>query len=354
MSDIKSFIQSPEEKKDTVLEATQSMIEAFGFRSGKRVSIEEIQQKMSDKEPFMHQSLSAVYGENLPNFLASDGDFQRAFILNIQKMVEFARVRKDGSPYFLHPITASQELLRYAPQDLNTLKAGAIGAILHDFLEEGDGVSRESVSEFQSMFSDLSADDVEGLVMLTEPNYKENGKVENPNLAVAVDYDALKQQTGFDRKQLEPVIFLIMARANRMQQLVIPVDKLANVGDCDIVQRKKALKDSPDATSPEFHKKFLSYMAKTLGTYALYAEGCIDSEAKQSKQALEVAIEEKIENMSKELPDLAEEVKKKTQEFIRMSENPMIHQAVAAELVPYLRGLGLVRSAERIALHQAR
>src|SRR3989338_4077245 len=150
--------------------------------------------------------------------------------MNIQKMVQFGRKRKNGNAaYYTHPQSVSMEFAAHAPADKEALKTGVIGALLHDYLEEGNGVSRESVAELKGIFSGLG-ERSEELALLTEPNYIEDGKRERNDLLAAVNYDTLKEKTNLGKKELETVMFGLMMESSPLMQLVVPVDKLDNVG----------------------------------------------------------------------------------------------------------------------------
>ncbi len=339
--------------KESYRDHVEALVKELGFHAKEPVSIKALHARIQEHDTEIKKVLEHAYAGRIPETILSDSDFQSAFVMNLQKMVQFERTRKNDSPYYFHPIEASQELSMHPPEDEEALKIGMIGALLHDYLEEGDLVSRASLKEFREIFPSLSEEDQEGLVMQTEPNYVENGKVENPHLDVYIDYDVLKEQTGLDRKQLEPILFLMMTRANRVSQIVVPVDKLANVGDCDIVQRKKVQKEVSDQNSPEYKNKLLAHLVKTLGTYALYADGCILPDAQKSKSALIAAIEEKVNVLSSEFPYLSEEVKKATKVFRQRFQDPKIRTTLSSQLVPYLQGIGLIDMAKKILAESA-
>lgn len=345
-SKVTSITEASAEKSEhsrlALLEKSAGLIRAFGFEKGKPLASDDLVGLVDKNSQEIQAVLRQGYGEDvLPQGIVADKNVQAAFLMNIQKMVEFARVRKDGSPYYIHPQMAGYELAQHMPDDLQAAKEGFIGALLHDYFEEGDGVSREALPAMQAAFPEMGPDFAESLVMMTEPNYREKGELENKNLDLAVDYDALKESTGYGRKSLETVAFCIMLRSNRVMQLVVPVDKLANVGDCDQVQRKKTLKDAPDKASPEYREKLLENLAKTIATYRIYAENCTDPGAVKSKEALLHAVQDKIHSLAVEFPELAEVVAKRTEVFWKIMNDSVIRNRLIDQLTMYFSGLGL-------------
>jgi hypothetical protein len=134
----------------------------------------------------------------------------------------------------------------------------------------------------------------------------------------------------------------MMMRKSKLMQLVVPYDKMDNISDCDIIQKKKAAKDAK--TPEEFNKKYLENMAKVLATFLLYAKNCTSPEAAATKSALLEKVTGKIEQMKISDPALStleEAVKAKLQEYHDLLGNRELISALNMELKNYSRSLGL-------------
>lgn len=337
---------SREAAAEIFLSTSKEVVEKFGFGPQQPKSQAEIRGRLAANREFVSGILRRVYGDDARvQRLAADEDVQLAYVQNIQKMAEKERVRKDGSPYYLHAQQASRRFLEFAPEDPVVVKEGVIGALLHDYLEEGDGASPASIAELRASFGSQGEEFPEELALLTEPYYIEDGEAQNPDYGI--DYDALKEKTGKGRKELETVIFGLMMENSRVMQLVVPVDKLDNVGDCDIVQRKKTAKKIPDAASPEYRAALIGNLAKTIGTYLYYANRVNRPETQQSRVALEKAVAEKVASLRAEFPELEQEVQKVVQKFEKVQNNPETRQLLLSELASYYKKLDLNTAAEK-------
>ena len=329
--------------KEQLVEVSRQLAQLCDFKPKESKSLEAVRAGLQDNQTALVQALQAVYADAEPDVkksLTTDPDIQLAFLLNIQKMVEHEKVRKDGSPYYTHPQSVSQRLAAFAPADREALRDGMIGSLLHDYLEEGDGVSVESIRGLEAAFPE-NKNLAQELVLLTEPNFIEKGAKERPDLPQAVDYDALKAETGYGRKTLEIIAFALMMRESRVMQLVVPVDKLDNVGDCDVVVKKKIAKDIPDKNSPEFHEQAAKRTAETLTKFSLYARMCELPEAAATRQALESAVKAKISSLVVEFPEMERLVEAKTKEFETLMQDPKIRQPLTKQLKDYFSGLGI-------------
>lgn len=340
-----SIKQNEAERKAELINQSEELVRLFGFTKGKKIGLSEIGEKLDQNRGRVKEALLLIYEQQDPKLaaeLASQREVQLAFLLNIQKMVEFERTRKNGDPYYVHPESVSQKIVDYPPSDVKSVQEGVIGALLHDYLEEGDGVSPQSIAELRSAFSSFSPQMAEDLALLTEPNFIEKGKIEKPELPQAINYDKLIEKFGKNRKTFETVIFSMMLKNSKLMQMVVPVDKIDNVGDCEIIQKKKAAKD---AKSPEeFNKKYLENMAKALATFLFYAENCTFPESQASRRALNEKAHQKIEQMMKVEPALADlnnAVEAKLKEYRVMVEDKEILAALKEELKNYFGSLGL-------------
>jgi (p)ppGpp synthase/HD superfamily hydrolase len=338
-------IAAEAERKAELINQSEDLVRLFGFARGKKASIKEIEEKLADNTGRVKEALLLIYEQQNPfaaAVLASCKEVQLAFLLNLQKMVEFGRVRQNGDPYYVHPQSVSQKIIGYLPAEKNLLQAGVIGSLLHDYLEEGAGVSPASVGELKSAFAAFNPQMAADLALLTEPNYIENGKKEKPELPQAINYDNLTARFGKNRRTFETIIFCIMMRNSELMQMVVPVDKLDNLEDCEKIQKFKASKKS--ATAEEYNKNYLANVAKTLAAYLFYAENCRFPESLASSRALAEKTRRKISSLQHSDPALAGldgAVKARLDEYRAILGNKEIHAVLSAEIKDYYRALGL-------------
>lgn len=118
------------------------------------------------------QLLEARLGE-----YSKDPDVQRAFILNIEKMRSVKR--KDGHPYALHPIRVASIVAKVLEGDTDA-KESIIYALLHDYIEEGDGKNREAIDVLNRDFPHIENMGEKSL-LLSEPEF--------PFKEISQDYD---------------------------------------------------------------------------------------------------------------------------------------------------------------------
>ena len=320
----------------------------LGFAEDVSISPEELQEYLRYHAAQIASALEQCYGKYLSPELAEDFDVQMAFLMNIQKMIEKNKIRKDGSRYYLHPQMAAFQLLKHPPENPQDRKMGLIGALLHDYIEEGEGISGHAITAFKQFLPNLASSDIEELIMLTEPNYQEDGKIENPDFDSYVDYDRLSEQTGYSRKDLETLCFGIMMRSSKLMQIVVPIDKLDNVGDCDQVQRKKILKKHKDPESEEFKKALEKALVKKIGTYLFYAHNSDMLAARASKKAMFDAVNAKINELIIEFPNLKEEVSKYVAQLIKLLEDSQLKDSLTAELADYYQKVGASDMVDKI------
>ena len=339
------------ERKAELVDQSRQLVRLFGFQKGKKIEAEEIKINLGNFQSQVKNALLLIYEHRdikVAVALSEQPEVQLAFLMNIQKMVEYGRVRQNGDPYYVHPLSVSQKLVDNPPVDEKSLQEGVIGSLLHDYLEEGDGVSAESVSKLKRTFSPFSPEMAEDLALLTEPNFIEDGKKERPELPSAIDYDALKNKFGKTRKTLETVLFCLMLRYSKLLQMVVPLDKIDNVSDCEIVQNNKS---SGAKTPEEASRAYLDNMAKVLATYLIYAENCTNPDAVVAKGELVGAVSRKLQQLQKKdtaLSALSEAVKTKLQEFRDLLNNEEIKQSLTMELTNYFGPLGLNNFVGRI------
>jgi len=337
---------------------SENLIREMGFAPNTEMTLSELKTAIAEHETRIVSGIRAAYEPYDiagSRDLGSDPDVQLAYAMNIQKMTQKERVRKNGLPYYTHPQSVSQRFVSLKPESASTRKMGVMGALLHDYLEEGDGVSRKSLKDLREAFGSMGTEFVEQLVLLTEPNYIEKGVKSNPDSSDAINYDELKDgkgeykkdKIGHGRKVLETVIFGMILERSPLMQLVVPVDKLDNVGDCDLIQRKKIAKEIPP-TDPAYHDRLVENVAKSIGTFAFYAENCTSSEAQESRRALEDAVNEKINSLSEELPELRGKVAETLARFKEIQNNPEHRKTLLNEVKKYYKGLGLSTVVEKL------
>jgi (p)ppGpp synthase/HD superfamily hydrolase len=338
------LIHDEAERKAELIDLSQQLVRLFGFKKGKKIEAEEIKTNLGKFANQVKNALLLIYEHRdikVAAALSEQPEVQLAFLMNIQKMVEYDRVRKNGDPYYVHPQSVSQKLVDYPPMDEKSLQEGVIGSLLHDYLEEGEGVSVETIAKLKRLFSGFSPEMAEDLALLTEPNFIENGKMERPELRFAINYDELKNKFGKSRKTLETVIFSLMLRSSKLLQMVVPVDKLDNISDCEIVQKNKT---SGAKTPEDASREYLDNMAKVLATYLIYAENCNYSDTGAAINKLPTRVNQKLLNLQKSEPALSaldETVKTKLREYRNLLNNKEITSALTTELKNYFGSLGL-------------
>ncbi len=116
-----------------------------------------------------YESLSQTLQERLPG----------VDIARIEKAVEYAsekhkaQIRKDGSPYIIHPLAVA-EIVAEMGLDLEAILA----AILHDCIEDTDA----SFEEISKLFGSTTAELVEGVTKLTRANFSSTEEAQMENL----------------------------------------------------------------------------------------------------------------------------------------------------------------------------
>jgi len=339
--------------KAELIDKSKLLIELFGFEEGKKVNVAEIREKIDQHQSQVKDALILTFEHINPDIgrvLANQPDVQLAYLLNIQKMVEYNRFRRDGSPYFVHPQMVSQKLVEHAPESESSRIQGVVGALLHDYIEEGDQISPEIVAELRNNFDSLGREMAEELILLTEPNYIEKGEKKGSTFEGAINYDELGVLSGKGRKTLETAMFGLMMSNSKLMQLVVPVDKLDNVLDCDVVQKRKA-KKAANGNAEVFAAKYLENIAKTLSTYLFYAENCVDPESWSSKEALEKQVQQKIETLVQNEPELASletVISAKLSELRAVLANSEVKNAMQKQLRDYYGSLGLNEFADKL------
>ena len=97
----------------------------------------------------------------------------------IDQAVEYARqkhkdqIRKDGSPYIIHPLAVA-EIVAEMGLDVDAI----LGALLHDCIEDTDA----SFDEIQKLFGKTTAELVEGVTKLTRANFSSSEEQQMENL----------------------------------------------------------------------------------------------------------------------------------------------------------------------------
>ena len=97
----------------------------------------------------------------------------------IDRAVEYARqkhkeqVRKDGSPYIIHPLAVA-EVVAEMGLDVDAI----LGALLHDCIEDTDA----SYEEIAKLFGNTTAELVEGVTKLTRANFSSTEEAQMENL----------------------------------------------------------------------------------------------------------------------------------------------------------------------------
>lgn len=105
--------------------------------------------------------------ENRFGLFAADPNIIRAFVLNIEKMRGVQR--KDGNPYAVHPICVAGIIAQVLEDNDETRKA-IVYALLHDYIEEGDGKNRAAMDELNRDFPQIPQIG-EISLLLSEPEF---------------------------------------------------------------------------------------------------------------------------------------------------------------------------------------
>ncbi|GEM_PF-5190507 len=334
-----------DELVEELIDKSQHLARIMGFEKGRRFSINEIDNLLAAHRQDVKSVLELVYDHPDPKVkseLVNTPELQRAFLMNIQKMLEYGKVRKNSAPFYIHPQEVSRTIFELGQGDHQLLKEGVIAGLLHDYLEEGDGTSSQTVNELNSGFRPFSTRLAHALPLLTEPYYLDNGQKENPKAQQYIDYDRLKHKIGHDRKTLEALIYASLIKESPIMQLVVPADKINNVGDCEIVQRAKARRQaqSPEQMSDLYRK----YMIQVMASYLFFLDFCHGQESQKLKRDLHQKIMQKIftlEHSDSSLRNFSREVKLRLQAFRSLYAHPAIQNLLNQEIHHYYGALGI-------------
>lgn len=107
----------------------------------------------------------------------TDPNIIRAFVLNIEKMRGVKR--KDGNPYAVHPICVAG-IIAQVLEDTTETRQAIVYALLHDYIEEGEGKNRPAMDELNQDFPQIPQIG-EISLLLSEPDF--------PFKAVSQDHD---------------------------------------------------------------------------------------------------------------------------------------------------------------------
>jgi hypothetical protein len=198
----------------------------------------------------------------LPDWISNYPRVKKAIAINQDKLDK--TTRKDGkTPYLDHLIRVGVTLNELLPLEYSGKEALLAGAINHDYLEEGPGLTADSVQQLRDMIPDISRVAFLSPILLTEP---------------AIEYDKYLDRFNFEaeqsekRKQLEKSGYVLQLKnyigkirdandielARSLSDIVL-ADKIVNAGDFDYVFKDLRLGE-------EGVKKKISLV---IGTYSL-------------------------------------------------------------------------------------
>ncbi|MBR4658421.1 MAG: bifunctional (p)ppGpp synthetase/guanosine-3',5'-bis(diphosphate) 3'-pyrophosphohydrolase [Clostridia bacterium] len=151
----------------------------------------------------------------------------------IKRAADFARTvhdgqkRESGEPYYSHPEAVAISLAKM-DMDADTVAAG----LLHDVVEDGDGITVEKLAE---LFDDDIAKMVDGVTKLTKTGHTSD------------------MQTKEDR-QAENLRKMYLAMANDVRVIIIKLaDRLHNMrtlGNCSLEKRQRIARETLDVYAP--------------------------------------------------------------------------------------------------------
>ncbi len=143
------------------------------------------------------------------------------------KSVHEGQKRESGEPYYTHPEAVAITLCKM-DMDADTIAAG----LLHDVVEDGDGITVEKISE---IFGEDIAGMVDGVTKLTKTGH------------------ASDLQTKEDR-QAENLRKMYLAMANDVRVVIIKLaDRLHNMrtlGNCTLEKRQRIARETLDVYAP--------------------------------------------------------------------------------------------------------
>ena len=151
----------------------------------------------------------------------------------IKRASEFAKTvhegqkRESGEPYYTHPEAVAMSLAKM-DMDADTVAAG----LLHDVVEDGEGVT---IEKLQELFDEDVARMVDGVTKLTKTGHTSD------------------LQTREDR-QAENLRKMYLAMANDVRVVIITlVDRLHNMrtlGNCPLEKRQRIARETLDVYAP--------------------------------------------------------------------------------------------------------
>lgn len=245
-----------------------------------RIEIDELQNRVA-KNTVAIQVLITPLCET-PMITASNIKLQLAVAMSLAKLTEYNAKRKNGDPYFVHVLSVlNRTALHHAPPGLKPKERvpAYIGAVLHDYFEEGDGVTPQSVDLIEKYFREYGRAFCEEIILLTEPNYKESGKFENEQLAkigAYIDYDQFKKQYDLPRKVLEGLLMSYVYTNRNLPKAVVPNDKLDNIDNFPLNAALRVQKKHPEFTkeSEEYGTAVVDELCDMYTVAIFYAHTC--------------------------------------------------------------------------------
>lgn len=245
-----------------------------------RIELDDLLQRTTEKsvviaeliKPLCDNMLIAAYSDKL----------QFAIAMSLAKLTEYDAKRKNGDPYFAHVLSVlNRTAVTHMPAGSKPKERIPVyvAAVLHDYFEEGDGVTPDSVGLVQKYFGEYGRVFSEEVVVLTEPNYKENMQFENgylANIGAYIDYDQFIKQYNLSRKLLEGILMAYVYSGALIPSAVVPNDKLDNLENYPLIAKLRVQKKHPDYTkeSEEYAHAVADELCEMYTITILYADKC--------------------------------------------------------------------------------
>jgi hypothetical protein len=266
-------------QKDQIQQIGADLIALLGITQ-ERIEIDELQNRVAKNTDAIQVLITPLC--ETPMITASNNKLQLAVAMSLAKLTEYNSKRKNGDPYFVHVLSVlNRTAVHHAPPGSKPKERvpAYIGAVLHDYFEEGDGVTPQSVDLIEKHFREYGRVFCEEIILLTEPNYKEFGQYENKQLAMIgafIDYDQLKKQYDLSRKVLEGLLMAYVYSNGILPKAVVPNDKLDNIDNFPLNAALRVQKKHPEFTkeSEEYSAAVVDELCDMYTVAIFYAQKC--------------------------------------------------------------------------------
>ncbi|MBK7844037.1 MAG: hypothetical protein IPJ71_10130 [Bdellovibrionales bacterium] len=225
--------------------------------NGKSVILEQL----PEKGKTLVAKLRAKHTD-LPAWITQSRIVQNAIALSMSALNSVTR-KDNTTPYIDHPIRLAIVLNELLPMPYPLRSDVIAGAIMHDYLEEGPGISADSVNVLRSNANDISQVGFLSAIFLTEPSL-DYDKFESDFVFAADEEERQTQleKTGYVLQSRAYLERLVRNGKTDLAQALADValaDKIVNAGDFNYVFQSSVM------TTQE--KKQKIYLV--VGTYSL-------------------------------------------------------------------------------------